>query len=32
MADILFLMRMPMDGRDNLHAKFMGQIRGAQRL
>jgi len=32
MADILFLMRMPMDGRDNLHSKFIGQIRGAQRL
>lgn len=32
MADILFLMRMPMDGRDNLHAKFIGQIHGAQRL
>ena len=32
MADILFLMRMPMDGRDNLCAKFYGQINGARRL
>jgi len=32
MADILFLMRMPMDGQDNLYAKFMGQINGARRL
>lgn len=32
MADILFVMRMPMDGRDNLHAKFMGQINGTRRL
>ena len=32
MADILFLMRMPMDGQDNLYAKFEGQIRAARRL
>lgn len=32
MAKILFLMRMPMDGRDNLCAKFYGQIQCARRL
>jgi len=32
MADILFLMRTPLDGRDNLQAKFNGQMEGMRRL
>lgn len=32
MADVLFVMRMPLDGRDNLCAKFMGQIEAVKRL
>ena len=32
MADILFVMRIPMDGRDNLCPKFYGEMAGARRL
>lgn len=32
MADILFVMRMPLDGKDNLCAKFMGQIQAVRHL
>ncbi len=32
MADILFLMRMPRNGEDNLCLKFRGQMQGARRL
>ncbi|MBR3874749.1 MAG: glycosyltransferase [Clostridia bacterium] len=32
MADILFLMRIPKDGKDNLCAKFYGQMASARRL
>ena len=32
MADILFLMRAPLDGKDNLFPKFQGEMAGARRL
>lgn len=32
MASILYLVRTPMDGQDNLHAKFMGQMAAMRRL